>query len=310
MRVGLDVGGTKTDAVAVDDADTITARVRLATGWGPDGVVRTIVDAVAALVDAGLDRAAITAVGVGMPGHVGSDSAHVLHAVNLGIADLDLAAVVEPVLGVPVGIENDVKAAALGADALRGRRGDTMAYLNLGTGIAAGIVADGRLWRGTRGTAGEVGHISVDPDGPVCTCGQRGCVEALAGGAAIARRWGRAAPLPVADMLDAAAAGDERAIGLRRDLMRGVAAAVRILVLTADVDTVVIGGGVSALGDRLVTGVADELAASAGSSAFIRSLRLTERMQLLPPGSPAAALGAALVGAPHGYDTRERLVHG
>jgi len=310
MRLGLDIGGTKTDAVAVNAHGTLAGRVRLATGWGPDGVARTVLDAVDALVATGVDRGAITSVGVGMPGQVHPGSTHVLHAVNLGIADFDLAAAVGPRLGVPVGVENDVKAAALGADALRGAAGGTMAYLNLGTGIAAGIVTDGVLWRGAHGTAGEVGHIAVDPRGPACTCGQRGCVEALSGGAAIARRWGRPSPLPVVDMLDAADAGDARAVELRSGLMAGVAAAVRILVLTADVDVVVIGGGLSGLGDRLLGGVAAELEASAAASDFMRSLELVRRIQLLPSGSPAAALGAALVGSTRAPETRETVKHG
>ncbi|MEQ6897110.1 ROK family protein [Microbacterium sp. KR10-403] len=310
MRLGLDIGGTKTDAVAVDAEGVIAGRVRLATGWGPDGVTRTVLDAVDALVAAGVDRTAITSVGVGMPGQVHPGSTHVLHAVNLGIADFDLAAAVMPQLGVPVGVENDVKAAALGADALRETSGGTMAYLNLGTGIAAGIVTDGVLWRGAHGTAGEVGHIAVDPDGPACTCGQRGCVEALSGGAAIARRWGRPSPLPVVDMLDAADAGDPRAVELRSGLMAGVAAAVRILVLTADVDVVVIGGGLSGLGDRLLNGVGASLEASSAASDFMRSLGLVHRIQLLPAGSPAAALGAALVGSTRTRETRETVKHG
>jgi predicted NBD/HSP70 family sugar kinase len=309
MRVGLDVGGTKTDAVAVADTGGIVARVRLATGWGPDGVADTIVQAVTALQREGVGD--IDTIGVGIPGQVSPGSTRVLHAVNLGVADLDIAAAVQGRLAAPVTLENDVKAAALGAHALRdGMRGETMAYLNLGTGIAAGIVRGGRLWRGSHGTAGEVGHISVDPHGPVCRCGQHGCVEALCGGASIARRWGRPSPLPVRDVLDAADAGDASALALRADLMTGVAAAVRILVLTADVDVVVLGGGLTALGDRLMTGVAAELRASAEASAFLRSLRLGDRVELLPAGSAAAAFGAALVGAGQHLEHPESVIHG
>ena len=328
MRVGLDVGGTKTDAVAVDAGGAILGRVRIPTGWGPDAVPQTVVDAVGALGDeAAVDLAAVRSVGIGIPGQIEPGTGRVVHAVNLGVDELDLAAVVEPRLGVPVRVENDVKAAALGAHALHGAaagaRGEaagptenggfrSMAYLNLGTGIAAGIVSDGVLWRGARGTAGEVGHISVDPNGPLCRCGQRGCIEAFAGGGAIAQRWARRAALPVRDVFDAAEGGDASAIQLRTGLARGVAAAVRVLVLTADVDIVVLGGGVTALGDRLMSDVAAELAASAEASPFMRSLRLGERVELLPPGSPAAALGAALVGAAGDarHDTEEALIHG
>lgn len=308
MKVGLDVGGTKTDAVAVDASGEIVGRVRLITGWGADAVTATVLDAVRALgSEAGVDVSAVRSVGIGIPGQIEPGTGRVVHAVNLGVDELDLVAATEPALGVPVGVENDVKAAALGAFALHGGSG-SMAYLNLGTGIAAGIVSEGSLWRGARGTAGEVGHISIDPHGPLCRCGQRGCIEALAGGGAIAERWGRAGALPVRDVFDAADAGDPVARELRSGLARGVAAAVRVLVLTADVDAVVLGGGVTALADRLMADVRAELAASAEASPFMRSLRLEERVELLPAGSPAAALGAALVGAAR--DPEEALAHG
>lgn len=297
MRVGLDVGGTKTDAVAVSPTGEIVGRVRLATGLGPEAVVATVIAAVAALgAEAGVDRAAISSIGVGIPGQIEPGTSVVLHAVNLGVAELDLAAAVEPALGVRVRVENDVKAAALGAATLSGAS-RSMAYLNLGTGVAAGIVTGGELWRGARGTAGEVGHISIDPHGPRCRCGQRGCIEALAGGAAIAERWGRPGALPVLDVFDAADAGDPVALALRSELARGIAAGVRVLVLTADVDVVVLGGGLTALGERLASDVRSELREGAAASSFMRSLRLDERFELLPAGSPAAAFGAAIVGS-------------
>ncbi|QKJ20133.1 ROK family protein [Microbacterium hominis] len=312
MRVGLDVGGTKTDAVVVDDAGTIAARLRLPTGWGPAAVADTVATAVDALRrEPGVDAAALRSVGIGIPGQVEPGTARVVHAVNLGVEELDLEAAVGERLALPVSVENDVKAAALGADALHraaGREVASMAYLNLGTGVAAGIVTDGILWRGSRGTAGEVGHISVDPAGPLCRCGQRGCIEAFAGGGALAQRWAQSADYPVLAVFDAADAGDPLARELRAGLARGVAAAVRVLVLTADVDTVVLGGGLTALGDRLMAPVRAELAESAAASPFMRSLRLTERVEILPTGSAAAAIGAALVGAAR--ETEEVLAHG
>lgn len=318
MHLGFDVGGTKTDAVVVAHAGEIVARVRRPTAWGAEAVVATLVDVVTELAaEVGCAPVEFTSIGIGMPGQIAPGTARVTHAVNLGIEELDLRAAIGPVFGVPVRAENDVKAAAVGAFALRSASATplpadgaaaSMAYLNLGTGIAAGIVKDGALWRGARGTAGEVGHISIDPNGPECRCGQRGCIESFAGGGAIARRWGIPGALPVRDVFDAADAGDAAAVELRRGLAYGVAAAVRVLVLSEDVETVVLGGGVTALGDRMLNHVVTELEASAAASAFLRSLHLPERIEMLPAGSPAAALGAALIGAT--AHEQEALAHG
>lgn len=308
IRVGLDVGGTKIDAVAVDATGEIIGRHRRPTGWGEEAVVESIVASVAALADeAGLPISRIGSVGIGIPGLVDAEAGRVVHAVNLGVESLDLADRSERALGVPFRVENDVKAAALGASVLSGVTG-SMAYLNLGTGVAAGIMLDGRIWRGARGTAGEVGHISVDPRGRLCGCGQRGCVETLCGGGALAKAWGRPGALPIRDIFDAADAGDPLASALRDDLYHGAAAAVRVLVLSADVETVIIGGGLTALGDRLENGVRAALHAGAEASPFMRSLRLDERIELLPAGSPAAAFGAALVGA--SITEKEIVPHG
>jgi len=296
IRIGLDVGGTKTDAVALAADDSVLTRVRRASGWGAEATVRGILATVAELTaDPRVAGRTVASVGIGVPGQVDADGARVVHAVNLGIDRLDLAARVGGSLGVPVRVENDVKAAAAGAWRLHGGSG-TLAYLNVGTGIAAALIVDGAVWRGSRGAAGEVGHVSVDPAGPPCACGQRGCIEALAGGASVAARWGTAAPHPVRAVFDAAEAGDERARALRRDVVAGIAAAVRILVLTTDADTVVLGGGLTALGPRLTDRVAAALHDSAAGSEFLRSVAVAERLRVLPAGSPAAAVGAALVG--------------
>lgn len=308
VRVGLDVGGTKIDSVAVTVEGEILARHRRPTGWGDDAVVDGIVEAVGALThDERVAGAAIDSVGIGIPGLVDPEIGRVLFAVNLGVESLDLADLVSDRLATPVRVENDVKAAALGAASLRGVE-RSMAYLNLGTGVAAGVVIDGEIWRGSRGIAGEIGHLSVDPNGRLCGCGQRGCIETLCGGGALARAWDRPGSLPVRDILDAADAGDEHAAALRADLFRGAAAAVRALVLAADVENVVIGGGLTALGDRLRTGIRAALVAEAESSPFMRSLQLADRIDLLPAGSPAAAFGAALVGAT--TPTKETIAHG
>lgn len=297
MILGMDIGGTKTAALAIDGTGLIGQQVRLATGFGPGAVVSTAVDAVTQVADAaGVSIDAFDSIGIGIPGQVELGTGRVEHAVNLGIDELDLGGELASRLGVAVRVENDVKAAALGAFHLLSLTG-SMAYLNVGTGLAAGLVLDGRLWRGSRGTAGEVGHITVDPGGALCPCGQRGCLETVASGAAVAREWGTVHPLPVLSLFDAADYGDPAAIAIRARLADGIAVAIRTLVLTVDVDTVVIGGGISSLGTRLSEQVHSSLRRSAESSRFIRSLDLEARVQLLPLGSPAAPVGAALVGS-------------
>lgn len=310
VRIGLDIGGTKIAGIALDAGGEPIADVRLPTGWGGDAVIAGILDAVSRLRSR-LPQRAVRSIGVGIPGVIDAARGRVLHAVNLGVESLEISRVVQDATGIRCFVENDVKAAALGAAASRPRTAP-MAYLNLGTGVAAGIVVDGRIWRGARGGAGEVGHIAVDPQGRICGCGQRGCIETLCGGGALARAWGRDGEHPVKDILDAADEGDARASALRRDLFRGAAAAVRVLVLTADVETVVIGGGLVALADRLAPGIRQELVDESASSPFLRSLRLDERIEMLPAGSPVAAIGAALLGSASAESVldKETSVHG
>ncbi len=238
-----------------------------------------------------------TSIGVGIPGQVEPRTGRVTHAVNLGVDNLDFGARLSSELGTQVHVENDVNAAALGVyQVIADGNVHSMAYLNLGTGLAAGLVLDGMLWRGSRGTAGEIGHIPIDPNGPGCPCGQRGCIEVLASGSAIARQWPMTTGSPVQTLFEAAERGDELAIEVKRGLVTNIAAAVRVLVLTIDVDVVVLGGGISTLGERLRESVGAVLDGWAGESAFLASLDLAERVRLAPADHPSAAVGAALVG--------------
>ena len=298
MRVGVDIGGTKTEAVVLAPDGSIAARLRHPTGFGPESVVASAVLAVTDAVNAaGIPLSAIESIGVGIPGAVDARSGRVTHALNLGVEHLELGAELSRHLATTVRVENDVNAAALGAfHALDLPSNASMGYLNLGTGLAAGLVLGGELWRGSRGAAGEIGHILVDPLGPLDLDGQPGGLEVMASGSGIARQWGTGEDNSVTAVLDAAGSGDQRAIEIRRRLFEGVATSVRILVLTVDVDLVVIGGGISRLGDRLLGGVDEIFTAWGAQSPFIESLELRSRLRLLPADTPVAALGAAWLG--------------
>ncbi|HET9756009.1 MAG TPA: ROK family protein, partial [Candidatus Limnocylindrales bacterium] len=182
---GIDIGGTKIATLIVDSDGADLGRATHASSVGDQGGA---VLAIAACLDealaaAELRREDLVAVGVGVPGRVDPKRGHVTLAVNLGWTDFALRDALELELGLPVVIENDVRAAAIGLHE-RGVVADAndLAYLAVGTGIAAGVVLDGRLHRGARGLAGEIGHAIVDTDGPRCVCGQQGCLEAFASG--------------------------------------------------------------------------------------------------------------------------------
>ena len=129
------------------------------------------------LLAAALDGALPSHIGIGIPGIVDRDRGTVSHAVNLGLGGdwFPLAGRLADRTGATVVVENDLNAATWGAHVLSGA--DDLAYLALGTGLAAGFVLSGTLRRGAHGAAGEIGHVPVDPDGPLCSCGQRGCLE-------------------------------------------------------------------------------------------------------------------------------------
>lgn len=294
-RLGIDIGGTKT-AAAVMSADGAVQVLRSRpSGSGAVEVVEVALqvarDAVAEVGGFG----SVGFVGACMPGLVDPATGVVRHAVNLDVEWLDLARELERALQTTVLVENDVKAAALGVSRLiGGGRVESLAYLNLGTGLASAIVHRGVVLRGIDGVAGEIGHLPVGGQTP-CPCGQVGCLETLASGSALERLW-PAASRTVADPFAAAAAGDEQAAVAVESLCRGVGLAIQLLVLSSGAEHVVIGGGLAALGAPLHDGIREDLQRRARSSRVVESLDLTARFELLPPSVPVAALGAAWLG--------------
>ncbi|NLG19996.1 MAG: ROK family protein [Actinomycetales bacterium] len=302
VRIGIDIGGTRIDAAAVeetaDGGHRVLAQHAVPTVRGPEGIRAGLRTAYGQLLDHLGEATPVTGLGIGVPGIV-SDG-RVAHAVNLGLdgRPLDLAGEAAVLTAVPVRVENDVKAAAWGAAqwlrATEGAGPDVdLALLNVGTGLAAGLVLDGSLRRGSRGLAGEIGHLVTDRDGPLCPCGKRGCLELYASGGGLARRWAGSA----VELMAAAAAGDENARAVRDDLVAGLAQAVRILVQATDVAQVVLAGGVVTSTPALQGALLAELRSHAADSGFEQHLAVHERVRWLPEGYPAGSVGAALLPA-------------
>jgi len=300
LTVGLDVGGTKVLGVVVDAQGYVRHEILSATVPGAAGVVAGAVAAVETLAArAGVAVTDLDGVGVGLPGMVRATDGTVEHAVNLGIEGrVPLAAMLAEALGgtVPVRVENDLNVAVVGSAHALGPQAQDIGFLALGTGVAAGLLLDGRLRRGARGAAGEIGHLTLVPGGLPCKCGQLGCLEQYASGSALDAAWPSRQGLPApAELFAAAEAGDPDAVTLRDQFAWAVASAVRMLILTCDVQHVVIGGGVSSLGEPLLRAVRAELDREAQSSPFLRTVQLSERVTLTPAGVPVGALGAAIV---------------
>jgi predicted NBD/HSP70 family sugar kinase len=296
LRVGLDIGATKVLGAVVDADGTVVAQSRQETRPGADGVLASataVLDQLATVLDGALPRN----IGIGIPGIVDRGRGAVRHAVNLGIGGdwFPLADRLADRTGAVVVVENDLNAATWGAHVLSGA--DDLAYLSLGTGLAAGFVLSGTLRRGAHGAAGEIGHVPVDPAGTRCSCGQRGCLELSASGSALSAAWPTQGDTPpAAALFAAAAAGSPAAVAARDRFAAGVADAIRMLGLAVDPAAIIIGGGVAHVGAPLLAAVTAALHAQAAASPFLTALDLAGRVSLLPGGAPAGAIGAALIG--------------
>jgi len=193
--IGIDIGGTKIAAGVVDEQARILSRyeTREHSGQPPEVVIEAAQCAFQTVLQtAGLDRSELVGVGVGFAGHTNAHEGVVLTSSNLPAWDrMPLRQVLSERLGLPVALDNDCNAAALAEHHYGAGRGSRhMVYVVFSTGVGAGIIIDGQLYRGHMGTAGEVGHTVVDVDGRMCSCGKRGCLMSWACGMALAELAG------------------------------------------------------------------------------------------------------------------------
>jgi glucokinase len=268
MVVGVDIGGTKVAAGLVNEEGKILVRNRtpmLTTGAASNGLA-AVSTAIRGLFTDESAQDQISALGICAPGPLNPATGVIINPPNLSIwHNYPLADEMRRVYNVPVRIDNDANAAALAEmkwGAGRGYR--SFFYATVGTGIGTGIILDGRIFHGKTGAAGEGGHMGIDPNGPVCNCGKRGCVEALASGPAIARRARQKLAENPNSVLLEMAGGDISAVssemvGKGYALADPIAKAVmgETLDLLAywlgniidllDPDAIIVGGGVSSL---------------------------------------------------------------
>ena len=268
--IGVDVGGTKLLAGVVDEGFGVHHRAqRSVVGLDQSALLDTAVDAVQEACDAAGTE--VAAVGFGIPCLIDQRTGVAVLAVNQAMADVPFRDVMTERLGMPVFVDNDANVAALAehrAGAARGTR--EAVVLTIGTGIGGGLILRGELYRGSIGAGGELGHMVIDMNGPRCqgNCPNRGCVEALASGTALAREAARlAVERPQSGLGRALASGrqptgplvtelahdgDAAAIDALALIGRRLGVAISSLVNIFNPEVVVIGGGVIAAGELLL----------------------------------------------------------
>jgi glucokinase len=298
--IGIDIGGTNIKIAAVTRSGRVVARGVIETGAreGAARSFRRIHDAARHL--AGSE--AVTAVGIGCAGLIDVRRGILRSSPNLKAwQGSPLARIARRHFSVPIVVENDATSAAYGESFARGRRGRDLVFITLGTGVGGGIVADGAVVRGVSGFGGEIGHMSVDPDGRLCRCGSRGCLEAYAGSYGIERtarlllskhRRGLLSTgrLSARRVLDAARRGDPVGREAARITGEHLGVAIAILLNTLNPSTVVIGGGIGGGFDVLSPHVRRAARRHAFRETFVAAR--IERSRL---GNDAALVGAAML---------------
>ena len=310
LYIGVDLGGTTIHAGLVDASGTVVRETSLPTESERAADLFRQLTAIVGQLQADAELGAqVAAVGVGLPGLVNNETHRAVMLPNLpDLSSLDLYGELRRMTGLPVVLDNDANAAAYGELLVgAGRGARTLFYIGIGTGIGAGLVVDGRVWRGANGYAGEFGHMTIDPDGIECACGNVGCLETVCSAPNIVRRARerlfrdrtsslsrlvipRDREFTSEDIANAAAAGDDMAslIMDRTGMYLGIALAGVINLL--NVETVVIGGGVMTAGDALLQPLVEHTRRRAFGPSFEAC-----RIAAAALGANSGVVGAALL---------------
>jgi len=300
--VALDVGGSRIKAAVItaDGRRLVERRYRTGRADGPAAVLRRVADAAAEVAAEaretegretadGRAGTAILACGVGTCGTVDLDGR--VTSVNIGWERARLGDVVGDRLGLPVAVLNDVRAGAIGEGGFGAARGESdYVYVALGTGVGAAIITGGRVLPGAHGHAGELGHIGVRQPGRRCACGARGCLETLMSVVGLEARWleEHGSPLPTRQIIDRVLDREPSATALWEESVSALADGLLTMMSLVDPAAIVLGGGLSSAGPRLIEPLA------AGLRAGARPFHPTPDLRLATLGDWSACAGAAI----------------
>ena len=303
--VGIDIGGTKIAGALVDSEGRIVRELKVPTpASNPDAIADAVVELVSKLRE-GND---VSAIGVAAAGFIDADRANIVYAPNLSWRNEPFKAKLEAKIDLPVFIENDANAAGWAEYRFGAGRGSKhMVMLTIGTGVGGAIVVDGHMLRGGFGIAAELGHVNLIPDGVLCGCGQRGCIESYGSGTALLKaakalaaegssEGARLRELEAANgeltgvqVYQAIQEGDPAALRLLRELGEHLGRTVASLTAVLDPEIVVIGGGVSAAGDLLVEPIRESYLAHLPARGFRPELKIVTAQLVNDAGVVGAA---------------------
>lgn len=316
--LSADLGGTQLRVALVDREGALHERHATETlaQQGREAVVENLVRALGHVAGR-VDKASIVGIGVSMPGPIDPTDGTVYNPPNLpGWGTYSAKDRIEEALGMHASFANDASLAALAEHAYGAGRGHKdMIYLTISTGIGGGIIIDGRLYGGHKGFAGELGHMTIDRSGPICNCGNVGCLEALASGTAVARiagerlasgedsvlsrrRGGDGGTVTAAQVAAAASEGDPMARSIMEEAASSLGVGIVSYMHIFDPEVIVIGGGMSQSFDQLLPGIEKEIQARV--MAHQRERRPVIKSEL---GDDVSVLGAAALA----FDAFDRL---
>ncbi len=299
--IGVDVGGTKIAAGIVSPEGEILEEVRYPTPHSPGKFVEAIAGAISEVGDG----AEVGGVCVGVAGLILAQENKVVYSPNLRVVEgIPLKDELEPKIGMPLTVENDANAAAWGEFRFGvGSEADHLVFVTLGTGIGGGVITHGILMRGAQGSGGELGHVTVHATGPRCSCGNRGCLEALASGTAIGRRGREAAvehpgsalgrlaarrKILGEDVTELARGGDELALSVLSETGTWLGVGLAGFVNIFNPEVVAVGGGAMEAGELILGAARKEVHLRARSPS-----RDLAEIKVATLGPKSGVLGAA-----------------
>jgi glucokinase len=302
--IGVDLGGTKISGILVNLQGEIIAKTTVPTlaETGEQAILQRIIDVITLIIaESNVGKENIVAIGFGSPGSLDIKAGKIMSAANLPFTNFDIVKPLQEKFNLPVYIDNDANVAAVGEYLFGAGKGtEHMVFITVSTGIGGGAILNGKIYRGNTCNALEVGHTTVQPDGPYCNCGNYGCAEVLASGTAIAKAAqtaiskGKITSLttyekPTAyEVFKEAEKGDSVACNIRNKALTYLGICVANTIMAFDPQKVIIGGGVAQAGSMVFERI-DEVVKE-------RCLAImSENTQVLPAslGTDAGVIGAA-----------------